>query len=77
MTLFDNLPTVCMKPTPNPSRGGNKNSVYNCPVYAYPTRYGTRERPSYLFDIKLPMSPEHNEAFFIKRATACLLSLAD
>jgi dynein heavy chain len=77
MTLFSRLPTVLMKPVEKLSRGANKIKHYNSPVYVYPIRYGTRERPSYLFTIKLPMSPEYDEAFFIKRGAACLLSLAD
>lgn len=77
MTLFDQLPTVLIKPVEKLSRAANKIRQYECPVYVYPTRWGTREKPSYLFPIRLPMSQEYDEAFFIKRGTACLLSLAD
>lgn len=77
MTLFDKLPTVLMKPVEKLSRANAKVQHYECPVYVYPIRWGTREKPSYLFPIKLPMSADYDESFFIKRGTACLLSLAD
>ena len=78
MTLFSDMPTVLMKPVEKKSsKASKKMKNYQCPVYAYPIRYGTRERPSYLFPMKIQMSPEYDEAFFIKRGAACLLSLGD
>jgi len=49
--------------------------VYQAPLYMYPVRTGTRERPSYMISVDLKsgnVDPEH----WIKRGTALLLSLA-
>ena len=76
MSLFSRIPTLQMKPVekPNKSKGVK---YYRCPVYYYPIREGTRENPSFLFEITLPMHPDLEEPFFIKRGTACLLNLGD
>lgn len=76
MNLFSPLPTIYMKPSEKPSRQKN-SKYYRSPVYFYPVREGTRENPSYLFEINLPMNPELDESFFIKRGTAALLNLGD
>lgn len=76
MSLASALPTIYMKPSENkPGKRGHKN--YQCPVYYYPIREGVRENPSFLFEMNVPMNPELDEAFFIKRGTACLLNLGD
>ena len=77
MQLYDKLPTFMMKPVEKLSRAVKNVSFYICPVYVYPVRTGTRENPSFLFDIRIPMAKERTEGFFIKRGTACLLSLGD
>jgi len=76
MSLYCPLPVIFMKPVQKPARAKNI-SYYRSPVYYYPIREGTRENPSYLFEMTLPMNPELQEAFFIKRGTACLLNLGD
>jgi len=82
MTLFYPLPVVHFKPVDKGAKQANKNiKYYNCPVYMYPIRGGTRENPSYMFNISLPMGPDPNgnidDTFWVKRGTACLLSLGD
>ena len=76
MSLYSRLPVIYMKPTEKVNRG-KKVAYYESPVYYYPIRDGTREDPSFLFEMTLPMNPELNESFFIKRGTACLLNLGD
>jgi dynein heavy chain len=76
MTLYSPLPIVLMKPVEKIGRSKN-TKFYKCPTYYYPIRDGTRENPSYLFEITLPINPELDEGFFIKRGTACLLNLSD
>lgn len=77
MSLYDRLPTVLMKPVEKLGRAPKNTFFYECPVYVYPIRTASRENPSYLFTIRLPMAKEMKESFFIKRGTACLLSLGD
>lgn len=82
MTLHYKMPVVHFKPVDKAAKQANKNiKYYQCPCYVYPIRGGTKENPSYLFSISLPMGPDPNgqidEIFWIKRGTACLMSLAD
>jgi len=82
MTLHYSLPIVHFKPVDKAAKQANKNiKYYNCPCYMYPIRGGSKENPSYLFSIMLPMgqdpSGQIDENFWIKRGTACLLSLGD
>jgi dynein heavy chain len=76
MSLYSKIPTLQMKPVEKVSRA-RQMKYYNCPVYYYPIREGTRENPSYLFELSIPMNPELDEAYFIKKGTACLLNLGD
>jgi dynein heavy chain len=49
--------------------------VYSCPLYLYPLRTGTRERPSFRINTELKCGqaePDH----WVMRGTALLLSLA-
>jgi len=82
MTLHYALPTVHFKPVDKGAKQANKNvKYYNCPCYMYPVRGGTKENPSYLFSIMLPMGQDPSGAiddtFWVKRGTAVLLSLMD
>lgn len=82
MKLHYPLPVVHFKAVDKSAKQANKTiKYYNCPVYMYPIRGGTKENPSYLFNLMQPMGPDPNglvdETFWIKRGTACLLSLAD
>lgn len=51
------------------------SSEYECPLYLYPVRTGTRERPSFMRLVKL-QTGEYPPDFWVKRGTALLLSLA-
>jgi dynein heavy chain len=74
MELFCAMPLIHFKPVENKKKV-NKG-MYTCPIYMYPVRTGTRERPSFMIaaDIKAGL----NDAdFWTKRGTAMLLSLAE
>jgi len=73
MQLFAPMPIVHFKPV-------NKKKVvtdgiYSCPVYLYPIRTGTRERPSFMTWLEL-RSGQNSSDFWTKRGTALLLSVA-
>eukprot|EP01059_Diplonema_ambulator_P010461 TRINITY_DN204_c1_g2_i3.p1 TRINITY_DN204_c1_g2~~TRINITY_DN204_c1_g2_i3.p1 ORF type:complete len:3050 (+),score=1214.76 TRINITY_DN204_c1_g2_i3:4746-13895(+) len=66
MMPFIHFRPVIMKKTASKGK-------YNCPMYMYPVRTGTRERPSFVVTVVLPSGsaePEH----WVKRGTALLLS---
>ena len=48
---------------------------YSCPLYMYPVRTGSRERPSFMIMVDLKGGVGDSD-FWIKRGTALLLSLA-
>ncbi len=53
----------------------NQKGIYTCPLYLYPVRTGTRERPSFMTNVDLrsgASDPDH----WIMRGTALLLALA-
>jgi len=72
MELIVPMPIVHFKPVENKKRA---KGVYACPLYMYPVRTGTRERPSFMIivDLKSGASdPDH----WIMRGTALLLALS-
>ena len=77
MELFSPMPVVHFKPSDSKATGSKKSkkgATYACPLYYYPVRTGTRERPSFmrLVDLRAgPMGPD----FWTLRGTALLLSL--
>jgi dynein heavy chain len=74
MELFSPMPIIHFKPAmakKKPPRG-----TYSCPMYMYPLRTGTRERPSFVLMVHLK-SGQQSSDFWIKRGTALLLSLAE
>ena len=73
MELFCAMPMVHFKPTESKKRLGK--GMYTCPIYMYPVRTGTRERPSFIIaaDIK---AGAHEGDFWTKRGCAMLLSLS-
>jgi dynein heavy chain len=73
MELSSLLPIVHF--LPKESTGKAAKNTYECPLYLYPMRTGTRERPSYMLTITLP-SGAHDEAYWVRRGTALLLSLS-
>merc|ERR550514_1808631 len=46
MELFSAMPIIHFKPTENKKK--TAKGFYVCPVYMYPVRTGTRERPSFM-----------------------------
>lgn len=73
MELIVPMPIMHFKPVVSkkkPTKG-----VYMCPLYLYPIRTGSRERPSFLLYVTLKsgaIPPDH----WVKRGTALLLALA-
>lgn len=75
MELVTEIPLLHMKPTENKKAGKSKGNMYSCPLYMYPIRTGTRERPSYIISVDLKAgskSPDH----WVLRGTALLASLS-
>ena len=73
MELIVPMPIIHFKPVENKRKG--TKGIYVCPLYMYPVRTGSRERPSFMIFVDLKagaVDPDH----WIKRGTACLLSLA-
>jgi dynein heavy chain len=73
MELIVPMPILHFKPVENKKR--NAKGIYNCPMYMYPVRTGSRERPSFMISVDLragASDPDH----WIMRGTALLLGLA-
>jgi hypothetical protein len=73
MELIVPMPIILFKPVENKKRG--QKGVYSCPLYLYPVRTGTRERPSFMINVDLKAGasdPDH----WIMRGTALLLALS-
>jgi dynein heavy chain len=73
MELTSPMPIIHFKPTD--SKKKVQKSSYACPVYMYPVRTGSRERPSYVITVELKAGTKSSE-FWIKRGIALLLSTA-
>ena len=50
--------------------------MYECPLYLYPLRTGSRERPSWMLNIDIKSGQPEPEQW-VKRGTALLLALAE
>ncbi|WIA13292.1 hypothetical protein OEZ85_006876 [Tetradesmus obliquus] len=73
MELIVPMPIIHFKPVENKKK--SSRGVYSCPLYLYPVRTGTRERPSYMGTVDVrsgQAEPDH----WVMRGTALLLSLA-
>jgi len=73
MELIVTMPIIHFKPIENKKKVGR--GIYQCPMYLYPLRTGSRERPSFMVMVELRsgnVDPEH----WILRGTALLLALA-
>jgi len=73
MALFNLMPIVHFKPVAR--KKAVTEGIYQCPLYLYPLRTGTRERPSFMIWVDLKAG-QHNGDFWTKRGTALLLSVA-
>ena len=71
MELVSHMPMVHFKPMDSKKKGSK--SMYSCPLYLYPIRTGTRERPSYMISVDLRCGSMSAE-FWIRRAAALLLA---
>ena len=72
MELIYSMPIILFKPVEAKKKSGK--GIYVCPLYMYPIRTGTRERPSFMLAVDLKsgqVEPDH----WIKRGTALLLTL--
>ena len=73
MELIVPMPIIHFKPVENKKKG--QKGLYMCPLYLYPVRTGSRERPSFMIMVELKsgnVDPDH----WVKRGTALLLSLS-
>jgi len=77
MKLVVPMPVVHFKPL---ERGKSKSKgVYPCPLYLYPIRSGSRERPSYMITVELKTGskdPQAKSDYWTRRGTALMLALA-
>jgi dynein heavy chain len=73
MQLFSPMPIVHFKPRESVKAG--VKGMYKCPMYLYPVRTGTRERPSFMIPMDLKSGPRDPD-YWVKRGTAVLLALA-
>jgi len=67
------IPIIHFKPVENKKKTGR--GIYSSPLYMYPVRTGTRERPSFMINVELKSGAADPE-LWIKRGAALLLSLA-
>ena len=75
MQLFSTMPIVHFKPV-EAQKNKSFRGIYRCPMYLYPHRTGSRERPSYMGMVELASGMQSPE-FWTKRGTAVLLALAN
>jgi dynein heavy chain len=73
MELSSKMPVIRFKPVEKKKKSGDKTKLYSCPLYYYPIRTGTRERPSFVLFVDLPSGHKDAE-HWIKRGTALFLS---
>eukprot|EP00397_Hematodinium_sp_SG-2012_P000063 GEMP01000063.1.p1 GENE.GEMP01000063.1~~GEMP01000063.1.p1 ORF type:complete len:2825 (+),score=742.06 GEMP01000063.1:2672-11146(+) len=72
MQLFSPMPVVHFKPVTK--KKAMSNDMYSCPLYMYPVRVGSRERPSFVIYIELKAGAV-DPGFWIKQGTALLLTV--
>lgn len=74
MELYAPMPVIHFKPVENKKKA--MKGMYACPVYLYPFRSGSRERPSFVTecDVKAGSFPAE---FWIKRGVALLLAVGN
>ena len=71
MELFSPMPVIQFKPTDQKKKFGKG---YSCPIYMFPFRSGSRERPSFVISADLKSGRVPPE-FWTKRGTAMLLAV--
>lgn len=73
MELIVPMPILHFKPVEARKRA--PKGSYACPLYLYPQRSGTRERPSFMTLVDLKEGGQEQE-HWVMRGTALLLALA-
>jgi dynein heavy chain len=73
MELISHMPVIHFKPVEGRRR--TAKGYYTCPLYMYPVRTGTRERPSYVSSVDLKVGKQSSD-YWTKRGVAMLLSIA-
>ncbi|KAJ3091962.1 Dynein heavy chain 2, axonemal [Quaeritorhiza haematococci] len=73
MELICPLPPIHFRPIDGKKKTSKGN--YVCPLYYYPKRSGTRERPSFIIAMDLKAGAYESD-FWVKRGVAALASLA-
>ncbi|KAH0571621.1 Dynein heavy chain [Spironucleus salmonicida] len=77
MELFVPMPVIKFIPQEQRKKSVKfKAAFYECPVYFYPIRTGTREQPSFMLNAWLAVGQNPSE-MYVKRGTALLLNLGD
>mmetsp|Transcript_11537 Transcript_11537/g.25166 ORF Transcript_11537/g.25166 Transcript_11537/m.25166 type:complete len:1708 (-) Transcript_11537:108-5231(-) len=71
MELISTMPIIHFKPVEGKRRAAK--GFYTCPVYMYPVRSGSRERPSYVVSVDL-RGGKGSSDYWTKRGVAMLLS---
>jgi len=71
MELLSDMPIFHFKPVEGKRKGGK--GMYTCPVYMYPFRSGSRERPSFVVSVEV-RAGRFSSDFWVKRGVALLLS---
>ena len=71
MELMSAMPIIHFKPVEGKRKAAK--GFYSCPLYMYPIRSGSRERPSYVVTVDLK-SGKFSSDFWTKRGVAMLLS---
>ena len=73
MELVATMPVIHFKPVENKKKA--TKGIYSCPLYMYPIRTGSRERPSFVIIVDLK-SGRASAELWTKRGTALLLATA-
>lgn len=74
MELITGMPLIHFKPVELKKK--THKGIFTSPLYMYPTRTGTRERPSFVIgvDLNAGVTEFHTPEHWVKRGTALLLS---
>ena len=73
MELISNMPILHFKPVEGKKKA--PKGYYTCPLYMYPVRSGTRERPSYVVSVEIKAGQRVSPEYWVKRGVALLLSI--
>jgi len=74
MELIYSMPIIHFRP--QEAKKSKSKGIYACPLYLYPLRTGSRERPSWMLNIDIKSGAAEPE-LWTRRGTALLLALAE